>query len=42
MLEVNEKEFEAFMSAIVAYYKYVGSIEPLTRCYEDNRTAKQG
>ncbi|EPV4171453.1 hypothetical protein ACV5Z5_004651 [Salmonella enterica subsp. enterica] len=42
ILDIPDEDFNAFMSALAAYVKYVGSIEPLTKSYEDNRTAKQG
>lgn len=42
ILDIPEKDFEAFMSAIAAYYKYYKSIEPLTKSFEDNRTANHG
>lgn len=42
MIQIKEKDFNAFMSALAAYYKYVGSIEPLAKSYEDNRTANHG
>lgn len=42
ILEIEEEEFNAFMSAFSAFIAYVGNIEPLAAMQEDNRTAKQG
>lgn len=42
ILDIPDHEFEAFLSAITAYYKYYKSVEPLAKSYEDNRTANHG
>lgn len=41
VLNIPDKEFEAFMSAIAAYYKYYKTVEPLAARHEDNRAHTQ-
>lgn len=38
ILNIPKKDFENFLSAITAYYKYYKTVEPLASRHEDNRT----
>lgn len=41
-METSLNEMQAFLDALLGYYRATGTLEPLTKNEEDNRTALHG